>query len=192
MYVVVASISGETMMQRTAVALSAMLLIGVVILGGCGVSKGNVQTSLVPGMRGSMLYVDGVGPGRGIPYEIPGNPSVDRCPLTEPYGPMEQPPLQITIKGGVGITVTVKNLGTWDAIQVDWLSTLLGGYFVSSSLRYQSGTIPMLTPGQELVVMKTHHLFGIGLMNIIVNVGKATAFQRGFLLGFFYIPFPQT
>jgi hypothetical protein len=108
----------------------------------------------------------------------------------EPYGFVQEPPLLVTIKGGIGITANVKNLGTWDAIRVDWLWTLLGGRFVSPSQRYRSGTIPLLSPGQELVVVKTHRLFGVGLMNIVVNVGKATAFQRGLLFGVFYLPSP--
>jgi parallel beta-helix repeat protein len=137
--------------------------------------------------NGSDLNHDGIG---DTPYDVPGNESVDRYPLMEPYGVVEQPPLLVTIKGGFGIAATVKNLGNWDAIRVDWLSTLLGGYFVRSSLRYQSGTLPLVTPGQEVVVMKTRHLFGVGLMNVVVNVGTATAFQRGFLLGVIYLPLP--
>lgn len=137
--------------------------------------------------NGSDLNHDGIG---DTPYVIPGNVSVDRYPLMEPYGFVQEPPLLVTIKGGIGITASVKNLGTWDAIRVDWLWTLLGGRFVSPSQRYRSGTIPLLMPGQELVVVKTHRLFGVGLMNIVVNVGKATAFQRGLLFGVFYLPLP--
>jgi len=139
--------------------------------------------------NGSDLNHDGVG---DTPYMIPGNVSMDRYPLMEPYGVYVEPPLQVSIKGGLGITASVKNLGAWDAVEVDWLSTLLGGYFVAPSLRYQSGTIPVIAPGQEIMVMKTSHLFGIGLMNVIVNVGKATAVSKGFLLGVLYIPFPQS
>lgn len=146
-------------------------------------SRGNFWSDY----NGTDLNQDGIG---DTPYTIPGNLSVDRYPLMKPYGVYVEPPLQVTIKGGLGITASVKNLGGWDAVQVDWLSTLLGGYFVAPSLRYQSGTIPVIAPGQEVVVMKTTRLFGVGLMNVIVNVGKATAFQRGFLLGIVYIPLP--
>jgi parallel beta-helix repeat protein len=139
--------------------------------------------------NGSDLNHDGIG---DTPYGIPGNVSVDRYPLMEPFGSVQQPQLLVTIKGGVGITASVENQGSWDAIQVDWLWTLLGGYFISPSLRYQSGTIPLLTPGQIVVVVTTKHLFGFGLTNLVVNVGKVTAFQRGFLLGIFYLLLPSS
>ena len=157
------------------------------------INPGNVWDSGSSGnywsdYNGSDLNHDGIG---DSPYAVPGNVTVDRYPLMEPYGLVEQPPLLVTIKGGIGITASVTNLGTWDAIRVDWLWTLLGGYFIAPSVRYQSGTIPFVAPGQEVVVVKTHRLFGIGLMNIVVNVGKATAFQRGYLLGVFYLPLPS-
>jgi len=34
-------------------------------------------------------------------------------------------------------------------------------------------------------------LFGFGVMDVIVAVGKTTASKRGFLLDFFFIPFPS-
>jgi hypothetical protein len=221
--------SGEFMMQRTVVTVSAVFCCGVMLLCGFGVSQGSVEPSVVPFIGGNILYVGGSGPENytriqdavdnasdgdtvfggnywsdyngsdlnhdGIgdtPYAVPGNVSADRYPLMDPFSLMEQPPLLVTIKGGIGITASVENLGTWDAIRVDWLWTLLGGYFVAPSVRYQSGTIPLVAPGQEVVVVKTHHLFGIGLTNIVVNVGKATAFQRGYLLGVFYLPLPSS
>lgn len=169
------------------------------IIGGWSFSEAVFENPLTSRIGDRTLYVGGSGSGNtnydGIgdkPYDIPEDASIDRYPLWEPYVTLEQPPLQITIKGGLGITATVRNLGNENATQVDWLWTLLGGYFVAPSLRYQSGTIPLLGPGQELVVVKTHALFGIGMTNVIVNVGKATAFRRGFLLGFFYVLFPES
>jgi len=54
-----------------------------------------------------------------------------------------------------------------------------------------SGIISVLEPGKELVVFKTRMLFGFGVMDVIVAVGKTTVSKRGFLLGFFFIPFPS-
>jgi len=135
--------------------------------------------------------VDHVG-NDGTLYDILRNVNIGRSSFNEPYGLFEEPSLLVSIKGGIGITASVKNVGTWDAIDVDWLWTLLGGYFVAPSLRYQSGTIPLITPGQEVVVVKTRHLFGFGYTNLVVNVGRATVFQRGYLLGVFYLPLPSS
>ncbi|HVQ00833.1 MAG TPA: hypothetical protein VMT57_04910 [Candidatus Thermoplasmatota archaeon] len=160
------------MARKTVLIMSMFVFVGLIVL-------------VVP------AYSQNHDPATDTPSVISKNMSVYQYPLRELSGGYEEPPLQVTIKGGLGITASVKNLGTWDAVEVDWLSTLLGGYFVAESQRYRSGTIPVIEPGQEVVVMKTSHLFGLGLMNVIVNVGKATAFQKGYLLGFLYLPFPQ-
>jgi hypothetical protein len=196
--------SGDFMMRKTVTAGSAVFCCGL-LLCGFGISQGSVDSFVVTGKGGHILHGSDSGPESssgnywsacngsdlnrdGIGDTVDG--ARENIPFNRPYGLLDEPLLLVTIKGGIGITASVENRGNWDAIRVDWLFTMLGGHFVASSIRYQSGTIPLVSPGQELVVVRTRHLFGVGLTNVIVNVGKATAFQRGFLLGVFYLPLP--
>lgn len=133
---------------------------------------------------GSDCDGDGIG---DLPYQIPGNASHDYFPLMKPYG-LEEPTLNITIKGGFGVTVSVKNAGNQEVTNVPWRVCLEGGLLLLPSERCHNGTIPRLAAGEELVIQPAGLLFGVGRMTVNVTVEDTTAVMKGFLLLFFFIP----
>jgi len=70
-----------------------------------------------------------------------------------------QPELDVEISGGLGIDVTISNIGDGDAIDIDWTVNIEGGLFVNP--RNSSDTIDSLSAGEY----ETVHIdiFGIGL-----------------------------
>jgi parallel beta-helix repeat protein len=134
---------------------------------------------------GSDANGDGIG---DSPYTIPGNCSVDRFPLMEPF---ESHPdnVTITISGGRGLTISVKNLGQDNLLDVDWESQMTGGLVLLPSEHTSHGSILYLSAGDELILQMIHPLIGIGLIQIFVTVGKTTASQKGFLFFFVIVPF---
>ena len=57
--------------------------------------------------------------------------------------PYEQYPtdLDITITGGVGVSISVKNNGTQDILHIDWTARLDGGVVLVPSLRSFQGSV---------------------------------------------------
>jgi parallel beta-helix repeat protein len=127
---------------------------------------------------------DGIG---DSPYSIPGNVSQDRYPLMAPYE-SQTPDVEITITNRVGLTISVKNKGTEDALDVDWNSRLSGGLLLLPSERANQGTLMFLAAGQELVIQKVTLLFGFGVIEVNVTVGKTSESLRGLLLLFVFVP----
>jgi uncharacterized membrane protein len=95
---------------------------------------------------------------------------------------VEAPPLSITIKGGFGISVVVKNTGTEDLTNINW-STLLDGKFIF--VGGKSGTIATLAAGDEVTLKEI--VIGFGKTGIIATVGDAEATASGIVLLFFVI-----
>ncbi|MCX6663440.1 MAG: right-handed parallel beta-helix repeat-containing protein [Euryarchaeota archaeon] len=126
---------------------------------------------------------DGIG---DSPYQIPGNISQDMYPLMKPYAEQTLD-IKITRTGRFGVTITVTNTGTNDVTNVDWNSRLNGGFLLVPSERYHQGTLSFLAPGQEIILQKVDVFFGIGIIDVQVTVGEATASMQGFLLLFFFI-----
>ena len=83
------------------------------------------------------------------------------------------------INGGVGVSVTVKNIGVLNQTQVPWSIALTGGLVL---LKGKSGIID-LKSGAEMTVKAT--VFGIGKPVITVTVGKQTKTATGVLFFFF-------
>jgi len=127
---------------------------------------------------------DGIG---DSPYSIPGNVSQDRYPLMAPYE-SQTPDVEITITSRVGLTISVKNKGTEDVLDVDWNSYLSGGLLLLPSERANHGTLMFLAAGQELVIQKVNLLFGFGIIEVNVTVGKTSESLRGLLLLFVFVP----
>jgi parallel beta-helix repeat protein len=127
---------------------------------------------------------DGIG---DTPYQIPGGSSQDTYPLMEPYG-IEEPTLQITIAGGVGFTVMVKNIGNTEAVDIDWTVGLEGGILFFPKERQQAGLIPSLAPGDEVILHPVSLVVGIGMMTVNVTADNTAASTRGLLLLLFFIP----
>ncbi len=128
---------------------------------------------------------DGIG---DTPYIVPGNMSQDRFPLIAPF---ESHPVDvaITISGGVGLTVSVRNQGTEDVLHLDWESHLTGGFILRPSERVFQGSIMYLGSGEELMIQKISPLIGVGIIEVSVTAGNTTESLRGFLFFFLFLPF---
>ncbi|HIH28577.1 MAG TPA: hypothetical protein HA260_02120 [Thermoplasmata archaeon] len=95
----------------------------------------------------------------------------------------------ITISGGFGLTVSLRNQGTEDLLHVDWKSRLTGGFLFRPSERVMQGSIIYLGSGEELMIQRIVPLVGVGIIELSVTVGTTTDSQKGLLLFFFFIPF---
>jgi hypothetical protein len=92
-------------------------------------------------------------------------------------------PILITIKGGLGITATIKNNGTVAMTNLSWSITLDGKFiFVGKS---KTGTITTLDAGKETKVRD--FVFGFGKTNIAVSVGGTEATATGTVILFFVL-----
>lgn len=86
--------------------------------------------------------------------------------------------LEITIKGGLGVSAVIKNVGTSDLTDIDWTITLDGKLiFVGKE---KSGTIASLAVG-ESVTMKDF-VIGFGKTNIVATAESAEATATGTVL----------
>ena len=96
---------------------------------------------------------------------------------------VEAPPLSITIKGGLGVSVVVKNTGTTDLTNIDWAINLDGKLiFVGKA---KSGTIASLAAGDEVTLKD--FVIGFGKTGIVATVGAEEATASGTVLLFFVI-----
>lgn len=127
---------------------------------------------------------DGIG---DSPYQIPGNVSQDKYPLMAPYE-HQSPEIDITITGTRGLSISVKNTGSKDILYCDWNSGLMGGLLLLPMERSYQGSILFLGAGEKLVIQQFSILFGIGVIEVDVTVGKTTESLRGVLLLFVFIP----
>jgi hypothetical protein len=92
-------------------------------------------------------------------------------------------PIAITIKGGLGVSATIKNIGTTDLTDIDWKIELVGKLiFVGKT---KNGTIDTLAVGAEVTVKD--FVVGFGSTQIIGDCGGATDTKSGFVLLFFVI-----
>ncbi|DAC72882.1 MAG TPA: hypothetical protein DSN98_03150 [Thermoplasmata archaeon] len=84
-------------------------------------------------------------------------------------------PITITIKGGMGVSATIKNTGATELTNIDWTITLDGKLiFVGKS---KTGTIATLAAGAEVTVKD--FVVGLGKTGIIVTAGTETASASG-------------
>jgi len=96
---------------------------------------------------------------------------------------VEAPPVTITIKGGLGVTATIKNTGTTNLTNINWTIELDGKLiFMGKS---KSGTIASLAAGDEVNVKD--FVIGFGKTGIAVTAGSASASASGTALLFFVI-----
>jgi hypothetical protein len=92
-------------------------------------------------------------------------------------------PLEITIKGGFGISVTITNTGTTDLTNVDWTINLDGSLiFVGKT---KSDTIASLPAGESVTVKDI--VVGFGKTGITATVGMTDATASGTVLLVFVI-----
>ncbi|MFH1013025.1 MAG: hypothetical protein V1769_00755 [Thermoplasmatota archaeon] len=96
---------------------------------------------------------------------------------------VEAPAMTITIKGGLGVSVTIKNTGTTDLTNISWAIDLDGSLiFVGKT---KSGTITALAAGESVVVKD--FVIGFGKTGIAVTAGAEAASATGTVLLFFVI-----
>jgi hypothetical protein len=96
---------------------------------------------------------------------------------------VEAPAITITIKGGFGVSATIKNTGTTDLTDIDWTIALDGKLiFVGKA---KSETIAALAPGASVTVKD--FVIGFGKTGIAVTAGAESASASGTALLFFVI-----
>ncbi len=97
------------------------------------------------------------------------------------YSPIPAPRIVIQgVSGGMGVTVTVANVGTQDASNVPWSIDVSGGLVILG--KHAEGTISSLAAGESTTI-KSGLMLGIGKITVNVNVAGATTKASGFLLG---------
>jgi hypothetical protein len=93
------------------------------------------------------------------------------------------PAITITLKGGFGVTATIKNTGTTTLTDIDWTIDLDGKLiFVGKA---KSGTIDSLAAGEEYKAKD--FVIGFGKTGIAATAGAASATGEGTALLFFVI-----
>lgn len=92
-------------------------------------------------------------------------------------------PLEITVKGGVGVSATIKNTGTTEITDVEWSIALEGGFLLKGN--YSSGTILQIPAGGEAT--KKNSVLGFGKTTITVTVNGVETTKQGFVLLFFVL-----
>ncbi|MBE3122788.1 MAG: hypothetical protein IMZ58_11375 [Thermoplasmata archaeon] len=93
------------------------------------------------------------------------------------------PPITITIKGGIGVSATIKNTGTTDLTNIDWTITLDGSLIFIGKTK--GDTIASLAAGESVIVKD--FVIGFGKTGIAVEAGTATANATGTVILFFVI-----
>jgi hypothetical protein len=86
--------------------------------------------------------------------------------------------LNVTVKGGRGISVVVENQGFVPANAVPWSITLDGGIILFG--RSKAGIIPGILPGQNTTLSSS--ILGLGKVTITVTVGDDEKVVQGFVV----------
>jgi hypothetical protein len=85
----------------------------------------------------------------------------------------------ITLKGGFGVSMTVKNTGSAQATMIPWNITLTGGHIILG--KQISGTKLSLNPGEEFTVKLTVLGFGKPTISAVAGDTQITASAHVFL-----------
>ncbi len=97
--------------------------------------------------------------------------------------PIEHPPPPPDIEGGLGVTVTIENIGDAEWIDVEWRISVTGG-LLSLINKTKSGVITSIGPGGKEIV-KTGIIIGLGRVKIVVIIEDENWSFDGFVLGLF-------
>jgi hypothetical protein len=100
------------------------------------------------------------------------------------------PMLNITMKGGIGLTLFITNEGDADATNVNWNVTFTGGIMVRPKGGQSEGTINTISPGDQAET--NIFVFGIGRTEIAIeieaeNVPPVQTIVDAFILGPFVV-----
>lgn len=89
--------------------------------------------------------------------------------------------VNVTMKGGLGLTVIFKNTGTEDLLRVPWNITLDGGFILTSKTK--EGMFPEIKAGEEKSIRM--NVVGVGSVRICVHVQETLTNATGFVVLFF-------
>ncbi len=92
-------------------------------------------------------------------------------------------PLDVSIIGGIGVSLVIKNNGTTSYTDISWSMALEGGFLVKEN--QSSGVILQLPPGCETT--KKLPVLGFGTVTITVMVDGFQKTMTGFVLLFFVL-----
>ncbi|MBE3093763.1 MAG: right-handed parallel beta-helix repeat-containing protein [Actinobacteria bacterium] len=135
--------------------------------------------------NGTDVTQDGIG---DSPYNISGGTNQDHYPLMLPYG-MTNLTINL-VPGTFKFLISIKNVGSTTALNVQSLLTLKGGFLFCT--REIVGVTRPLLPGEEIAITLPIFFFGFGYirMNNSVWADNALIFTQkinGILLLFFFI-----
>jgi len=114
--------------------------------------------------------------------------SVDRNGNTEQqkicvFTIQQHPLINLTVKGGKGVSVVIENKGLLPLNKVPWRINLSGGIILKGKVK--TGLIPQLVPGQEKTL--TSSVLGFGRITITVTVGDVEKTAKGFVILLFVV-----
>jgi hypothetical protein len=92
-------------------------------------------------------------------------------------------PFSITVNGGVGVSVVIRNNGTTAFTNIPWSIVLDGGIMLKAN--ESSGKILQLLPGAS--TLKKLPVLGFGRITINVTVDKVQVTKKGFVFLFFVL-----
>ena len=140
-----------------------------------------------PYLYGMMFYsTDGGYNWNGLPA------SFDACFKTYGYGGGgPDTTLEIEITGGFGAHVVIRNVGDYDAIDVEWSVNITGGILGRIDHHF-GGTIGILPAGNETTIEISSLIVGLGPIEIAVTADASNAepvieTKNGFIFLFFVI-----
>jgi parallel beta-helix repeat protein len=132
---------------------------------------------------------DGIG---DTPYDLPCEHAIDHYPFMYPYG-TEFTELGIEMTGNIGVHVTVENMGTIDAIEVQSSILVTGGFLGRINLSAQDNRSILIPDQQYTTDLRP---FGLGPVTITVTAEAMNAepmiiTTRGFIVFVFvFLPIP--
>jgi hypothetical protein len=108
--------------------------------------------------------------------------SVDRNGNTEQtkqstFGIEQHLHITVTLSGGRGVSVTMKNEGLLPHYTIPWGITLDGGILLLG--RSKTGMIPGLLPGENKTISSS--VFGLGRVTITATIGDVQGTLKGFV-----------
>jgi len=97
---------------------------------------------------------------------------------TSTFTIQHRPQIQLTIKGGIGVRVFVKNTGLLPLHNASWSINLSGGIILKGGS--QEGVLSQLLPGQQGTLLSS--VLGFGRTTITVTVGDTTTSGKALVL----------
>lgn len=129
--------------------------------------------------------IDNDGDGIGdTPYKIQGGDNQDRYPLMRPF--VQYPEFDVSGRGGIGLKISITNVGDIAATNVEWSVSVKGGLFGLINLS-EDGNLNILDIGESISL--TLMPFGFGVLKISIEIDASYAEKQIFKGRFFVILF---